>query len=55
MNITLLIIGIYFIGFSFIVKPIDNFLSKLVLKILPFFSGLFLLVYFANAVGILNI
>ena len=55
MNIGILIIGILLIIESFLLPPTDNFQSTLVFKILPFFGGLFLLVYFANVIGWLTI
>ena len=55
MNIVILIIGILLIIESFALNVVDDLQSKLVFKILPFFGGLYLLVYFANVVGWLTI
>jgi hypothetical protein len=55
MEIGILVIGILLIMMALIMTPSNNFKSKFLFSVLPFFSGLYLLVYFAVEIGILNI
>jgi len=54
MNIILVLIGVYFIIFSFIVSG-KNTRSKFVFQVIPFFCGLFCIFYAVLNMGILNI
>lgn len=51
MDITVFVIGALLIMFSLWISAASNFLSRLVLKITPFFMGLFLIYYAAIALG----
>jgi hypothetical protein len=50
----ILIIGIYLI-ISSLVMNTGNFKSAFLFKVLPFFSGLYLLIVYAVSIGVLNI
>ncbi len=54
MEYGLLLLAVYLIAGSFVLTG-KNFISKLVFNVIPFFSGLFLIVYFLIEKGILNI
>ena len=45
MDWILLVIGIYFISFSLIMST-DTIKLSILFKVIPFFSGLFLIIYF---------
>jgi len=54
MDIGILVIGFYLIVWSLIGRT-KNFKSAFFFKILPFFSGLFLLIYYGNTIGMITL
>lgn len=48
-------IGVLLIVFSFWVNPANNFLSKLLFAIFPFFAGVYVVGYAVNAMGIITV
>lgn len=54
LNYILMSIGVYFIIFSFVLKT-RNFLSTVIFKLIPFFSGVFNIGYALNQIGIIAV
>lgn len=54
MNCIFILIGFYFVTLSFILNT-QNVKSAIVFKVIPFFSGIFLIFYFFYITGVIKI
>jgi len=54
MDIVLICVGVYIVSFSLIVGC-KNIQSKIMFKVVPFFSGMFCIIYAIMNMGIINI
>ena len=55
MLIAMFIIGVLWVTFGLVVNATGGFIPKLLFKVFPFFSGLFIATYAAKALGWLSV
>lgn len=53
-EVILVVIGVLLIVFAFAITAAQNFKSKLIFNILPFFSGMYIIWYAASVLGYIH-